>query len=68
MGPNSPPTYISNLVIASTPLSTSNKQNLREEKQEDPRYKRDKLVSAQTHRLVAMWTENIQEMNQVNQK
>ena len=68
MGPNSPSTYISNLVIASTPLSTSNKQNLREEKQEDPRCKRDKLVSAQTHRLVAMWTENIEEMNQVNQK
>ena len=52
--------YNSNPAAASTPISTSNEQNLREEKQEDHRGKRDKWVSAQTHQLVAMWKENIQ--------
>ena len=44
MQPVSPTTYNSNPVAASTPISTSNEQNLREEKQEDPRGKRDKLL------------------------
>ena len=60
MQPISPSTYNSNPGAASTPISTSNEQNLREEKQEDHRGKRDKWVSAQTHQLVAMWKENIQ--------
>ena len=60
MQPISPSKYNSNPAAASTPISTSNEQNLREEKQEDPRGKKDKWVSAQTHRLVAMWKENIQ--------
>ena len=40
MQPISPPTYNYNPVAASTPISISNKQNLREEKQGDPRGKR----------------------------
>ena len=58
--PISPSTYNSNLAAASTPISTSNEQNLREEKQEDHRDKRDKWVSVQAHRLVAIWKEIIQ--------
>ena len=42
MQPLSPSTYNSNPAAASTPISISNEQNLREEKQEDPRGKRDK--------------------------
>ena len=57
-------TFNSNPAAASTPISTSKEQNLKEEKQEDPRGKRDKWVSAQTHRLVAMWKEKIQGINQ----
>ena len=60
MQPISPSTYNSNPVAASTPISTSNEQNLRQEKQEHPRDKRDKRVAAQTHQLWAMWKENIQ--------
>ena len=60
MQPISPSTYNSNPAAASTPISISNEQNLREEKQEDPRDKRDKWVSAQTHQPVAMRKENIQ--------
>ena len=60
MQPVSPSTYNSNPVAASTPIATSNEQNFREEKEEDSRGKIDKWVSAQTHRLVAKWKENIQ--------
>ena len=60
MQPISHSTYNSNPVAASTPISTSNEQNLRQEKQEDPRGKRDKCVSAQTHRLGVMRKGNIQ--------
>ena len=60
MQPISPSTYNSNPVAASTPILTSNEQNLRQEKQEHPRDIRDKWVGAQTQRLWAMWKENIQ--------
>ena len=60
MQPISPSAYNYNPVAASTPISTSNEQHLREEKQEEPRGKKDKRVNAQTHRFVALWKENIQ--------
>ena len=60
MQPISHSTYNSNPAAVSTPIPTSNEQNLREEKQEDPRGKRDKWISAQTHWLVAMVKEKIQ--------
>ena len=53
MQPISRTAYKSNPVAASTLISTSNEQNLREEKQE-PRGKKEKWVSVQTHRLVVM--------------
>ena len=56
----SPSVYNYNSEAASTPISTSNEQHLREEKQEELRGKKDKWVNAQTHRFVAMWKENIQ--------
>ena len=60
MQPISPPAYNCNPVAASTPISTSNEQSLREEKEEDPNGKRNGWVSARTHRSVSMWKENIQ--------
>ena len=42
MQPVSPSTYNSNPVAGSTPISTSNEQNFREEKEEESRGKIDK--------------------------
>ena len=56
MQPISSSTYNSNPVSASRPISTSNEQKVREEKQEYPKDKRDKWVSAQIHQLQA-WSQ-----------